>query len=207
MISKARGRASRCAARMEQVRLFWAVSLPEEIKRKLAGIQSLLRVVPADVKWVEQQNLHLTVKFMGNVNVDDVSTIIKAVRDAVRGAGAFTLRLGGTGFFPGTKKPRVLWVGVNGEVDKLIHLHEMVETSLSAVGFAPGEGRFTPHLTLGRIRTLKGVGQLVEAISKLDEETRNLGKVDVTTLELIQSKLTRKGPVYSVITSLDLQSR
>lgn len=190
---------------MDRARLFWAVSFPEEIKRKLYGLQSRLREVQADVKWVEQQNLHLTVKFLGEVERSGIDDILQTVQGAVAGTGTFTLELAGTGFFPGPRNPRVIWVGVRGQVDKFRHLHQCVDASLAVLGFAPDSRRFSPHLTLGRMRSPRGSDALVNRARQVAEELGSLGTVEVSTIELIASRLTRGGPVYSLLAGVDLE--
>lgn len=189
---------------VEQARLFWAVNLPAEIKTKLAFLQSLLRGVSADVKWVEQQNLHLTVKFMGDVDRRKINDIVQAVELAVADSGPISLEFHGTGFFPHSRQPRVIWVGVRGEVDKFRRLHQLVEKNLIAFGFPPESKGFSPHLTVGRVRSPKGVGDLVQSLEAAAQELACFGRVDVTTIELMGSELTRKGPVYSVVAGVKL---
>jgi len=190
---------------VEQVRLFWAVNLPAEIKTRLALLQSLLRGVPAHVKWVEQQNLHLTVKFMGDVNRGKINNIVQAVELAVADSIPISLELGGTGFFPNSRQPRVIWVGVRGAVDEFRRLHQMVEKSLVELGFPLESKVFSPHLTVGRVRSPKGVGDLVKKLETAAQESACFGRVDVTTIDLMESELTRKGPVYSVVAGVPLQ--
>ncbi|HBX22857.1 MAG TPA: RNA 2',3'-cyclic phosphodiesterase [Desulfotomaculum sp.] len=189
---------------MDQARLFWAVNLPAEIKTKLASLRSLMRGVPVDVKWVEQQNLHLTVKFMGDVDRTKINDTVQAVKLAAAGSGPISLELHGTGFFPHSRQPRVIWVGVRGEVEKFRRLHQLVEKSLIAFGFPPDGKGFSPHLTVGRVRSPKGVGDLVQKILTVTQESACFGRVDVTTIELMESELTRRGPVYSVVDGVTL---
>jgi len=188
---------------VEQFRLFWAINLPTEMKTKLALLQSPLRGMQA-VKWVEQQNLHLTVKFMGDVDRRKINDIVQAVELALADSGSISLELDGTGFFPNSRQPRVIWVGVRGEVDKFLRLHQTVEKSLIALGFPPENKSFSPHLTVGRVRTPNGVGDLINSLETAAQQLACFGRVDVTTIELMKSVLTRKGPVYSVVAGVKL---
>ncbi len=189
--------------RMQQLRLFWAVNLPLGVKMKLAGLQAYLRTSPVDVKWVEQQNLHLTVKFLGDVESSRVSEITRAVNKVAAGTGGFQLELSGIGFFPGTRRPRVIWVGVQGEVHKFRMLHKRVEECLVALGWELDSQSFAPHLTLGRLRTPRS-GEVL--VNKADDVCANwsAGGITVSGIDLMKSQLTPKGPIYRVLESIKL---
>ncbi len=191
--------------RVQQLRLFWAVNLPLEIKRKLAGLQAYLRTTPVNVKWVEQQNLHLTVKFLGDVDGNRVSEITRAVNEVAAGTGSFELELSGLGFFPGPRRPRVIWVGVQGEVHKFGLLHGRVEECLAALGWALDSQSFAPHLTLGRLRTPQGGEVLVSKAEEICADWSVSG-ITVSGIDLMKSELTPKGPVYQVLESIKLNA-
>lgn len=189
---------------VEQARLFWAVNLPADVKLKLAELQARMQRKTADVKWVEQQNLHLTVKFLGNAGRDRINEIVRAVESAVADSGLIRLELGGTVFFPHKMQPQVIWVGVRGELDKFRRLHHLVEKSLAGIGF-PSENRgFSPHLTLGRVRYPRGAGGLARDLEAMARESACFGRVDVKTVDLMESELTSRGPVYSVLARVKL---
>ncbi len=189
---------------VEQARLFWAVNLPNDVKLKLAELQVRMRRKSADVKWVEQQNLHLTVKFLGNVGRDRINEVTRAVESAVADSGPIKLELGGTGFFPHQMQPRVIWVGVRGELDKFRRLYRLVEKSLAGIGFPPENRGFSPHLTLGRVRSPKGVDDLARELEATARELACFGRVGVKTVDLMESELTSRGPVYSVLDRVKL---
>lgn len=190
---------------MQQLRLFWAVNLPIDIKKRLAGLQANLKGTPANVKWVEQQNLHLTVKFLGNIDNCLVSEITRVVSEAVAGTGTIELALRGLGFFPNPRRPRVVWVGLQGEVDKLRLLHRRVGECLVKLGWALDNQNFTPHLTLGRLRTSQGSEELVNKVNELGANW-DMSDITVSTIDLMKSMLTPKGPVYQVINSVKLDA-
>lgn len=190
---------------MSELRLFWAVNLPIEIKRKLASLQASLRTTSLNVKWVEQQNLHLTVKFLGNVDGSRVGKITKAVNEVSAGTGSFDLALSGLGFFPGPRRPRVVWVGVQGEVDKFRLLHGRVGKCLATLGWAPDNQSFSPHLTLGRLRTPLDGEVLVSKVNE-DRSDWNVGDINVSSIDLMKSQLTPKGPIYQILESIKLNS-
>jgi len=189
---------------VEEARLFWAVNLPADVKLNLAALQARLQKKQADVKWVEQHNLHLTVKFLGQVSLDRTNEIVRAVESALAQHGSIRLELAGTGFFPAGKQPRVIWVGVGGELDKFRRLHRAVEKGLHDLGFPPENRGFSPHLTLGRVRSPQGVGNLVRELETLGREPAHFGRADVNTVELMASTLTARGPIYSVLAKVHL---
>lgn len=190
---------------MDQKRLFWAIILPDELKRKIFGLQSRLREVHADVKWVEQQNFHLTLKFLGEVSAGQTGKIIQAVEHEITGTNTFSLDFEGIGFFPGSRRPKVIWVGVRGEVEKFRLLYEKVEKATAKLGFNDLRNRFSPHLTLGRIRSLRGSNGLVDRVSVITKDLATIGEIRVGSISLVESQLTRKGPIYTTLTSLELQ--
>jgi len=191
--------------RVQRLRLFWAVNLPPDIKRKLDNLQAYLQTTQVNIKWVEQQNLHLTVKFLGEVDGNWVSEISQVVKQKVAGTGSFELLLSGLGFFPGARHPKVVWLGVDGEVDKFHLLHRRVEEGLAALGWAMDNQNFAPHLTLGRLRALQASEVLV---SKVDEVRKNWSAISiaVSSIELMKSQLTPKGPIYHVLESIKLNA-
>lgn len=137
------------------MRLFVALAVPEAIKQELAGLQTAWQrsagAAAAAVKWVRTDSVHLTLKFLGAVPAAQASLLRLALDDALRGSRPPTVRLSAAGVFPSPQRPRVLWVGLAGDIDALAALQERVERALAPLGFPP-EGRFTPHLTLGRVR-------------------------------------------------------
>ena len=191
---------------MEPIRAFIAIELPSQIKAALSQFQDNLRTSKnAAVKWVGPEGIHLTLKFLGNVDEAEIPVLTKALSEAVRGVAPFSLQLGDAGAFPGNQAPRVVWVGVEGEMEPLLTLHNNIDRVLAPLGFPPEKRAFSPHLTLGRVREEASPGErrrLGENIASLKTEAKSSFKVE--SLSLMRSKLTREGALYSRLASFAL---
>jgi len=192
---------------MEQIRSFIAVELPEELKRDLTAIKLQLQSVSrAPVKWVDLQGIHLTLKFLGNIDASITGKVTETIEEAVQGVHPFHLGAGGLGVFPSMKRVQVVWVGLSGEVDRLSQLQQRIESGLAPLGFARERRPFTPHLTLARIRdraTQNERQELGKLVAGTSFETSCHIKVD--TVHLMKSQLTREGPIHSRISSVKLK--
>jgi 2'-5' RNA ligase len=190
---------------MEEVRCFIAIELTEELKRGLRELQAQLKAASqAPVKWVEPENIHLTLKFLGNVASGRIEEIAQAMTEAVRGTSPFSLEVRELGVFPNPRRVQIVWVGLGGEVEKLTILKQRIESGLSILGFAPENRRFTPHLTLARLRD-RATPQERERLGQLIAETEFAGgSFTVKSVKLMKSQLTREGPIYSQLSSAAL---
>lgn len=184
---------------MQNLRLFWAVSLPDQVKKQLGMLMDLMKKGRADAKWVEKDNLHLTIKFLGELPANQLPLLIGTVREAVSGTGSFNLMVKGLGFFPSAQRPRILWAGLTGELDRLREVHHLVEDSLAPLGWPPENRRFSPHLTLARLRSHKGVETLTRLVPELANRCAVDMPVPVEELKLMESKLMRQGPLYTIL--------
>jgi 2'-5' RNA ligase len=192
---------------MEQIRSFIAIELPDDLKLALTRLQSQLRSgSQAPVKWVDPYSIHLTLKFLGNISQDIVGNITAALEEAVRGISPFHLEVKGLGVFPSLRRVQVVWVGVTGEVDRLRQLQQHVESTLAPLGFTPESRPFTPHLTLARLRDRatpderQKLGQLIASTS-----FDTAYSLDVDSVHLMRSQLTREGAVYTRLSSIKLK--
>lgn len=192
---------------MEQIRSFIAIELPDELKLALTRLQEQLKSGNStSVKWVDPYSIHLTLKFLGNISTDMVGKITIALEEAVRGISPFHLEVKGMGAFPSLKRVQVVWVGITGEVDRLSQLQQRIESGLATLGFVPESRPFTPHLTLARLRDRatsderQNLGQLIASTGL---ETAH--SLDVDSVHLMRSQLTREGPIYSRIGSIKLK--
>ena len=183
----------------EQMRSFIAIELPQNVKNGLAQLRSELeRAEHPFVKWVNPESIHLTLKFLGNVPFKQVAEITKAIETASKGIPPFHLEISGLGEFPNLKQPRVLWVGIKGEIDKLVSWQQNIDLALASLGFAKEERPFVPHLTLARIRQgaspkeRKSFGELVMSTS-----FEISYPFDVEAVSLMRSQLTLAGAIYS----------
>lgn len=192
---------------MEPIRCFIAIELPEELRDKLNNLQAQLKTESQpSVKWVNPYGIHLTLKFLGSVAQDRISPITRAMGEVAQSAFPFTLQVEGLGVFPNPRRVQVAWVGLGGEVDKLARLQQGIESALASLGFAPEKRRFTPHLTLARLRDQASpeerqrLGQLI-ADTRFESEY----SFPVDAISLMRSQLTREGAIYSRISSVELK--
>ncbi|MBT7290620.1 MAG: RNA 2',3'-cyclic phosphodiesterase [Chloroflexi bacterium] len=138
---------------MDKLRCFIAIELPQQIKIVLSQLQILLgKERDNSIKWVNPNNIHLTLKFLGSINSDSIPLITDAMKSCIKTTSPFSLSIGDTGAFPNTQSPRVSWVGLKGDSGALLKLQKQLDQVLSEIGFAPETREFSPHLTLGRIR-------------------------------------------------------
>ncbi|MCL6582094.1 MAG: RNA 2',3'-cyclic phosphodiesterase [bacterium] len=152
---------------MRQMRLFIAINFPDKVKQVLGSLIKELRELPSDTKWVEEENLHLTVQFLGNVLEGQVPDVVAALKRSAAGVSPFRLDLGGVGVFPSIERPRVFWAGVSGETAVLSRLHRQVRREMEQIGFEPEKRRFSPHLTLARLRSHLGFPAVMERAEDL----------------------------------------
>jgi 2'-5' RNA ligase len=194
---------------MAEIRTFIAVRLNERIHRRLELLQEELRgaTPPRMVRWVEPANIHLTLKFLGDVPEARIVEISQAIQTVAAGATPFSFELAGLGCFPNTQRPNVVWVGVQEPAGRLARLQENVESALERLGFAR-EGRgFSPHLTLGRVRRegrpadIAAVGQ---AIEKRRDKVTSVGRQEIATITLFKSDLRPDGPIYTALAEMTL---
>jgi 2'-5' RNA ligase len=178
------------------LRLFVAVNLSPEIRERLAAAQEHLRRARADVSWVRPENMHVTLKFLGETAEERLDPLRLALGAVARAHAPFRLTVAGVGSFGG-RVPRVVWVGVTDGAEPLTALARRVEAALDELGFAREKRGFTAHLTLGRVRSPKNVEGLAAGIREIQEE--RFGAVAAEAFELIRSELRPGGSVYTVL--------
>jgi 2'-5' RNA ligase len=189
---------------IDEVRSFIAIELPGEVKLKLGEIETQLKSGRFRAKWVAPESIHLTLKFLGGISVDSIADVTRVMTEAAYGATPFRLGVRGLGVFPNPKRVQIVWVGVDGELDKLTRLQKRLDTGLASLGFVPESRAFTAHLTLARMRDeaspteREGIGQLVTVTSF------EAGEFTVDSISLMKSQLTREGPIYSRLASVAL---
>ena len=185
------------------IRAFLAIDLNPSIRKALDQFQDQVDPI-LSIKWVVPSSIHLTVKFLGDIQEEQVPVLQEALREVVKETSSFLLTIKGLGGFPSLQKPRILWVGVSGEVDHLELLVACVESALSPLGFAQEDRPFHPHLTLSRIKSnSREIGRLLESSDLLKKECV-FGDLTVDRLCLFQSQLTPNGAIYSKLWELSL---
>ena len=192
---------------MEQVRSFIAIELTDELKLGLTQLEAQLKLGKQSwVKWVDPYSIHLTLKFLGNVAVDRIDEITRAVEEAVQGIPPFHLEVKGLGVFPSLRRVQVAWVGIGGEVDKLGKVQQRIESNLAHLGFAAESRAFVPHLTLARVRN-QATSEERQKFGELIASTRfeAVYSIKVDNICLMKSQLTREGAIYSRINSIKLK--
>ena len=191
---------------MEEIRCFIAIELPDDIREGLGKVIAGLKSSQLDVKWVDPFSIHLTLNFLGYVAPDRIAEITEAIADAATGVPPFFLEIKKLGVFPNLNRVRVVWVGVEGETDKLLQFQKRLETNLDILGFPPEERDFTPHLTLARVREnvspeeRRELGQLIAATG-----APTIGRFTATTVSLMRSQLARTGAVYTQLAAVELK--
>ena len=192
---------------MEQVRSFIAIKLPDELKVELSELEARLKLSNlSSVKWVDPYSIHLTLKFLGSIAVDKIGEIVKVMEDAAEGITSFHLELGELGVFPNLKRVQVVWVGLKGDVDRLGYLQQRIESGLIPLGFAPESRKFTAHLTLARLRNQASSSER-QRFGELIANTgfKAIHGIEVDSINLMKSQLTREGAIYSRIGSVALK--
>lgn len=186
----------------QKIRCFIAVLLPEEIKAKACEIQDKLKRVNADVKWVEKENLHITLRFLGEIEEELVEKIKDTMLEIGKKFPPPKLEFKGIGAFPDLRRPRVIWIG--GEAPLLGEIAKDLEERIRKLGIPP-EKPFSFHLTLGRVRSPKNLHSLTKALQEIGEI--NLGKTIAESFFLMRSILYPQGPQYSPIFEVNFTSK
>lgn len=181
------------------MRLFWAIEIPDEIKSKLASVQEELKKLDLHAKWVEKQNIHLTVKFLGETDASMATDIKNSVLSALEGTSPFRISVSGFGTFG--NPARVIWSGIRDDDKKLFELHSKVDRALLSLGFEAEKRAFYPHLTLARLKSQRNVKLLRNKLIAMPD---TLGSFTANSIKLFNSTLTPKGAIYEVIETIEI---
>jgi len=184
-----------------KIRTFIAVPVPVEIREKAGGFIADLKRFNSNVKWVSWQNLHITLKFLGDIEPESIKNIVSALEEAASEFSPFGVEISGCGAFPDFKRPKVFWIGLKKGEDILRELASAIDENLSGLGFMKEKRAFSGHLTIGRVRSLTGINKAVE---KMKQNSLDLQAFSVNNIQLIKSTLLPKGPVYTVLNTINL---
>jgi 2'-5' RNA ligase len=187
------------------IRTFIAIEIPRETKELLAWIQEQLKQSRARVRWVRTDSIHLTLKFLGNIHSSKVDDIATAVAQAVSNQSPLGFCAAGLGCFPSKRNPRVIWVGVQGEVERLGQIQSRLESGLERLGFTREKRPFHPHLTIGRLKDKRRCQELIETMDSL--KLPEFNSFDVAEIILYKSDLKPTGAIYTKLHRMSLAGR
>ena len=186
-----------------EIRSFLAFELPEVMKNTIVRVYGEVGHYGLDARWVKPENIHLTIVFMGNIKTDDIASLGEEARNVCSGYGTFEIAIKGIGCFPNRQRPRVLWIGLNGDIERMSRFRDDLQKSLKAFGVKEERRRFIPHLTLARFRSTRkigpGLGEILNAYEALDSPYECLSE-----LFLFKSELNPGGAVYTKLKSWPL---
>jgi 2'-5' RNA ligase len=180
------------------LRTFIAVGIDKSVRDRAVVLQETLARSGAEVKWVEPENMHLTLLFLGEVEDRTVPDVCRVVADVAAGLPGFEMSVEGAGCFPNARRPKTLWVGVGDGCQELVVLHDALEPPLLDLGcYRREERRYTPHLTLGRVKGESGARELAAALARRTDWQG--GPVRVREVLVMSSELRPEGPTYTVL--------
>jgi 2'-5' RNA ligase len=187
---------------LEKVRSFIAVNLNPEIKKYLTSLQGNLNVTETKIKWVEKNNLHLTMKFLGYISLEQTELVKSILKEITTRCSPFIIKLySNIGIFPAYKMPRIIWVGIKEGVNQLSELYNSIETMLYKKGFPRENKDFSGHITIGRVKFIKDKANFIQILKRI--EVNNFTQ-EVNSIDLMESKLTPNGPIYNITAKFTL---
>ena len=180
----------------EVIRCFLAFDIEnDEVLRKVVSIQQLLIKTGATLKIVKPENIHITMRFLGNISSNSITKISNRLQ--VIDFVSFFAELNGIGVFPNINRPRVVWVGINKGSKELMNIFDQIEPILQKLGFRPDFKGFSPHLTIARVKSPKNKAQLINFVK--NNSVHNIGAIKIKSLKLKRSVLSPIGPIYTTI--------
>ncbi len=184
------------------IRAFIAIEIGSEIKTRVSEHIDKLKRTGADVKWVDPENIHLTLKFLGNIEEDTLPGLNEIISNVVSDLESFNINIRNFGTFPNLKRPRVIYVCVDEKENNLLTLYENLNKGVEELGIKGESKKFVGHITVGRIRTQKNISKLTTVLKS--ETERFFGLEKVNYLSLMQSQLTHEGPFYTKLNNFIL---
>ena len=199
-------------SKQKKIRVFIAVNLPDHVTCWLSGIQKELKAFGLSVHWTRPENVHLTLKFLGEIIPQNVVSVCHAVEESAEDIAPVEIFAKGVGVFPGVKRPRVLWTGIAGRIDQLCDLQRNIDTALNGLGFPKDERAFTGHLTIGRFgadhrphsRSPESLPELLIDTMKRFHQTASLPFL-ADAVHVLKSDLTPAGPIYTNLATVQLR--
>ncbi len=185
------------------MRTFIAVELTEEFKKRIEEVQTPLKKIGADVSWVKPGNVHATLKFLGEVPEDKIEKVFEGTEKALEGIRGFKLSLKDLGCFPSMKRPRVVWIGVEKGREELSVMAKRIEQEMDNIGYPKENREFSPHLTIGRVKSPKNIERLAEQIKLTDFQTDD---IEIKEVVVMRSQLNPAGAIYTPLKKIPLLS-
>jgi 2'-5' RNA ligase len=186
----------------KRLRTFVAVELGPNVQARALDLIKRLQTADAEVKWVERENLHWTMQFLGEMAIEDAADVCRAINHAVTPLPEFEIEVRGAGAFPSASRPRTIWLGVRKGQEEMIILHDVIQAALEPLGFRAEERRFAPHMTLGRVRSPAGMPELGALIKEHADFTADT--MLVSEVVIFTSQLGRDGPRYEALDRAEL---
>ncbi len=189
---------------MGKIRTFICFELPDKIKEKIADLQDDLKPFGDGVRWMRPDSIHLTLKFLGDVEEEQIPEITSAVQKASDAIPPLKIQVSGCGAFPNFRRPRVFWVGVKEESGKLLELGSNIEMALEEIGYPKEKRDFSPHLTFGRVKSRNGIPEMTDFLKKHNFELKPFKADQVIVM---QSQLRPTGAVYTPLKEVSLSAK
>jgi len=185
------------------MRTFIALNLSQEIIKELESLEKELKSVDSDIKWSKPHNIHITLKFLGEVSEDQIVAIKQILDDVSKRIKPFDITLSKLGAFPSLDRMKVIWVGIDEGSKDIAATASLIENSCEKLGFLKEDREFSAHLTLGRVKSGRNKIKLKEKILSL--EVKSLKHV-IDKIVLYKSTLTQEGPIYEAIYEVDFKN-
>ena len=184
---------------MEKFRGFTAIDIPSS--QKIMELSNQIKNSGANIKLVELENIHITLKFLGDTEEQYIDQIEEVIKKSIEGFDSFEIKLVGSGVFPNKNYIKVMWIGIkdNGELNKI---SSNINENLVGLGFEKERRQFSPHLTIARVRSARNKEKLLAVVEKYNEV--EFTKLKVDSIKLKQSELTAKGPIYTTLKEVKL---
>ena len=177
---------------MSQIRAFLAIDLDDDLKPKINKIIREFKKTNANIKYVDLQNLHFTLKFFGDIDTEGIDLIAEKIEKTIKDFDSFNIKIKGCGAFPNTNRIKVIWLGL--DEDKILkELHDNLDKEFNSIGFDLDK-KFSSHLTIGRMRSAKAKDKVKNTLDLYDGI--DVGTMEVKTVTLKRSTLTPSGPIY-----------